>query len=64
MNGRQFETFARTIDSFPPKAVLRAVARERYMLEEDLASGRTKPSLETHSIISFCRFLEAAVQAS
>ena len=49
------------IDGLPPKAVLKAVAIERFMLEEDLAQGRTLPSDDTASILTFCRFLEGAV---
>ena len=45
------------IDGLPPKAVLKAVAIERFMLEEDLAQGRTLPSDDTASILTFCRFL-------
>ncbi len=52
------------IDSLPPKAVLKAAARERLMLEEDLAQGRTLPSEDTDSILTFCRFLAGAVVGS
>lgn len=55
-----FETFCEMIDGLPPKAVLQAVAVERFMLEEDLAQGRTLPNDDTGSILSFCRFLEDA----
>ena len=48
------------IDGLPPEAVLKAVALERFMLEEDLAKGRTPPGDETGSILIFCRFLEGA----
>lgn len=64
MNGRLFEVFATMINSFPPKAVLRTVARERHMLEEDLASGRTQPNGDIAAILNFCRFLEGAVLGS
>lgn len=57
MSHRLFETFCEMIDNLPPKAVLKAVAIERFMLEEDLAQGRTVPSDETASILMFCRFL-------
>ena len=46
------------IDGLLPKAVLRAVAIERFMLEEDLAQGRTPPSDDTGSILTYCGFLE------
>lgn len=49
------------IDGLPPKAVLKAVAIERFILEEDLAQGRTLPSDDTASILTFCRFLAGAV---
>ena len=52
------------IDNLPPKAVLKAIAVERLKLEEDLAQGRTLPSEDTDSILSFCRFLAGAVVGS
>ncbi len=57
MGHRLFETFYEMVDSLPPKAVMKAVAIERFMLEEDLAQGRIVPSDETTSILTFCRFL-------
>jgi hypothetical protein len=62
MGHRLFETFCEMIDSLPPKAVLKAVAIERFMLEEDLAQGRTVPSDDTTSILTFCRFLGDAAR--
>ena len=62
MSSHPFETFCEMIESLPPKAVLRAVAIERFMLEEDLAVGRTSPDDETGLILSFCRFLEEAAR--
>lgn len=49
------------IDSLPPKAVLKAAAREQRMLEGALALGQTLPSEDTVSILNFCRFLGGAV---
>ncbi len=49
------------IDGLPPKAVLKAVALERRMLEEELAFGRTFPKKDASSILSFCKFLESVV---
>jgi hypothetical protein len=60
MSSHPFETFCEMIESLPPRAVLRAVAIERFMLEEDLAMGRTSPNDETGLILTFCRFLEDA----
>ena len=57
MNSRLFETFRETIDSLPAEAVLKAVTVEWRKLEEDLAEGRTLPSQDTESILTFCRFL-------
>ncbi len=49
------------IDGLPPKAVLKAVALERRMLEEDLALGRTFANKDAPLILSFCKFLESVV---
>lgn len=62
MGHRLFETFCEMVDDLPPKAVLKAVAIERFMLEEDLAQGRTVPSYEVASILAFCRFLGDAAR--
>jgi len=64
MNGSEFETFCAMIGSLPPKAVMKAVERERRMLKEDLSSGRTLPDDDTASILNFCTFLEGAVFGS
>ena len=61
MNSRLFETFREKIDCLPPEAVLKAVGVEWRKLEEDLAQGRTQPSGDTDSILTFCRFLAGAV---
>ena len=58
MSHHPFEAFCEMIGGLPPKVVLQAVAIERFMLEEDLAQGRTPPGDETGSILTFCRFLE------
>lgn len=60
MNNRLFETFRETIDSLPTEGVLKAIAVEWRKLEEDLAQGRTLPSQDTDSILTFCRFLVGA----
>ena len=60
VNSRLFETFRETIDRLPTEAVLKAVAAEWRKLEEDLAQGRTQPSEETDSMLTFCRFLVGA----
>jgi hypothetical protein len=59
---RPFETFREMVEGLPSKAVLKAVALERRMLEEDLALGRIFPSKETSSILDFCSFLDAVVR--
>ena len=58
MGHRLFETFCEMVDRLPPKAVLKAAARERLMLDEDLAFGRIVSSEDTALILNFCRFLE------
>jgi hypothetical protein len=62
MNSRHFASFAEMIDSLPVKGILKAATVERLMLEDDLAHKRTPPTEEAgvHSIVNFCRFLEAA----
>jgi hypothetical protein len=62
MNSSHFALFAQMIDSIPVKGILKAATVERLMLEDDLAHKRTPPSEEAgvHSIVNFCRFLEAA----
>jgi hypothetical protein len=57
---RHFELFCNMIDSLPPKAVLKAAARERLMLDEDLAFGRLVSNKDTALILNFCRFIEGA----
>jgi hypothetical protein len=52
--------FCEMIDGLPPETVLKATAKERHMLNEDLASGRTVPSENTTLIRTFSRFLESA----
>jgi hypothetical protein len=64
MSHRHFELFCEIIDGLPPKAVLKAVAMEQHMLDEDLALGRTPPSDDTASVLRFCRFLEGAAHGA
>ena len=62
MNSSHFASFAEMIGNLPAKGILKAATVERLMLEDDLAHKRTPPSDEAgvHSIVNFCRFLEAA----
>src|SRR5690349_12453156 len=55
-----FDSFARMIESAPPKAVIRAAEVERRMVEDDLESNRTVPDEEAISVLGFCNFLTAA----
>ncbi|HLZ55229.1 MAG TPA: hypothetical protein VKS19_12170 [Verrucomicrobiae bacterium] len=48
------------IDGIPAEAIVAVVKREAQMLAEDLARGRMPLAGEAHSILSFCRFLEAS----
>jgi len=52
--------FSRVVDGMPVEAIVAVVERESQMLADDLAHGRMLPDGEAHSILSFCRFLEAA----
>jgi len=55
-----FHPFSRMIDGIPAEAIVAVVKREAQMLAEDLARGRMPLAGEAHSILSFCRFLEAS----
>ena len=48
------------IDEMPADAIVAVAERESLMLTDDLARGRMPLDGEAHSILSFCRFLEAA----
>jgi hypothetical protein len=64
MSHRPFERFCEMIDGLSSKAVLKAAAMERRMLEEDGALGRTPSSEDTDSILAFCMFLEGAARGA
>jgi hypothetical protein len=55
-----FNPFSMMIDGMPAEAIVAVVKREAQMLAEDLAQGRMLLEGEAHSILSFCRFLEAS----
>jgi len=55
-----FESFADVMENIPVRAILRTLERESRMLEEDLAYQRPVPQQEAASILTFCRFVEAA----
>jgi len=59
MGAHLLNSFSRMIDEMPAEAIVAVVEREGQMLADDLAHGRTSPDGEAHSILSFCRFLEA-----
>jgi hypothetical protein len=56
-----FWKFLKTINDLPPQAVYAATEMEREMIEEDISYHRTFPIRDTMSILSFCRFLHAAM---
>ena len=60
MSTHLFESFSQMIGEMPAKGVLTAVELQHRMLTDDLARKRTLPLEEAHSVLSFCRFLEAA----
>jgi len=64
MNPYPFKTFCERIDGLPARNVLTAVALERQTVGQDLALGRAQPSVDTASILTFCRFLEGASQGA
>ena len=49
------------LESIPIKAVLRAVAAERKMVEDDLDKKRTEPDKYVCSVLGFCNFLMLGV---
>jgi hypothetical protein len=55
-----FNPFSKMIDGIPADAIVAVAKREAQMLAEDLARGRMPLEGEAHSILSFCRFLEAS----
>jgi hypothetical protein len=59
-----FHPFSKMIDGMPAAAIVAVVKREAQMLAEDLARGRMPLEGEVHSILSFCRFLEASQSGS
>jgi hypothetical protein len=61
MNWGLFESFCEMLESIPIKAVLRAVAAERKMVEDDLEKKRTEPDEYVFSVLGFCNFLMLAV---
>jgi hypothetical protein len=61
MNWGLFESFCEMLESIPIKAVLRAVAVERRMVEDDLDKKRTEPDEYVCSVLGFCNFLMLAV---
>jgi len=61
MNWGLFESFCEMLESIPIKAVLRAVAAERKMVEDDLNKKRTEPDEYVSSVLGFCNFLMLAV---
>jgi hypothetical protein len=50
------------LENLPAKAVLKAVATERHMIENDLKNKRVTPNQEVVSMIAMCQFLEAAAE--
>jgi hypothetical protein len=55
-----FHPFSKLIDEVPAAAIVAVAKREAQMLVDDLARGRMPLGGEVHSILSFCRFLEAS----
>jgi hypothetical protein len=62
MNSRKFEAFCEMLGYLPAKAILKAVAAERRMIEHDLGNVRGTASHEDASILAVCNFLEAAAE--
>jgi hypothetical protein len=60
MGAHLFGPFSKMIDEVPAAAVVAIAERQRLVLAEDLACGRTGLAGEARSILSFCRFLNAA----
>jgi len=59
MGAHLFGPFSKMIEGMPARAVVAVAERQRQVLADDLARGRTRLHGEAHSILSFCRFLKA-----
>jgi len=57
---RLFDTFSLMIARTPIQVVTKALELQRELLEEDILNRRPLPMDEVTSILSFCRFVEAA----
>jgi hypothetical protein len=60
MGAHLFGPFSKMIDKVPAGAVVAVAERQRQVLADDLAHGRTGLDGEARSVLSFCRFLQAA----
>jgi len=56
-----FGKFLDTIEGLPVEAIYLVTEREKEMIEEDISYHRPFPITDTMSILSFCRFLHAAM---
>jgi hypothetical protein len=54
-----FGSFADMIEAISPRAIIRALEREKLILAVDLACQRRVPPAEAASILILCRFVEA-----
>jgi hypothetical protein len=59
MKSSIYDSFAAMIETLPARAIIRALDRQRCMLEEDLALQRPVPLKDAESILNFCHFVEA-----
>jgi hypothetical protein len=50
------------LENLPAKAVLKVVAAERRMIEDDLNNKRVALDHEVTSVLAMCQFLEAAAE--
>lgn len=59
-----FDSFADMIKTIPVGAIIRTLAREQHMIEEDLAYRRPVSLKEAESILNFCYYIEAVRKGS
>ena len=59
MDTHLFKSFSKMINDMPPRGVIPALELQCQMLTDDLAQKRLPHTEETHSILSYQRFLKA-----
>jgi hypothetical protein len=64
MHPSLFDPLANTIESLPPRAIIRTLELQSQMLKDDLANDRPLPVREVESLQSFYHFIKAVKERS